>query len=383
MDTPGRVLELSAVAVVVALLLGQSLGHPVLLGFVETGSMSPTLDPGDGFVAVPAAIGGPVETGDVVVYSAEEVQGGGLVTHRVIDETDRGYVTKGDANAFTDQDDGEPPVRRAQVVARALQVGGHVVTIPHLGDAVGAIRSLLRTVQRTLSALLGTSLVLGTRGLAYILFAVTLAWYAVGAWLARNERDERRTRSRDDGTDARLVVGLSALLLVAGATAAMTLPAGTQEYGVVSAEFESERATVIPAGGSASVEQPLRNGGVLPIVVYTEPASDGVGVVPRRSSLASGERTTATVTLQAPGETGYYRRYVSRHVYLAVLPVSAIDALYGVHPWAPVVAIDALVGVPFYLVGVWLVGTGRVKNRSRDREIPVTTRIRRAFRRRY
>jgi signal peptidase len=40
--------------------------------------------------------------------------------------------------------------------------------------------------------------------------------------------------------------------------------------------------------------------------------------------------------------------------------------MYAVHPWLPVVVIDALVGVPFYLLGIYLVGSGRVRRRSRD-----------------
>jgi signal peptidase len=39
--------ELLAVVVVLALVVGQFLGQPVLLAFVETASMSPTMEPGD------------------------------------------------------------------------------------------------------------------------------------------------------------------------------------------------------------------------------------------------------------------------------------------------------------------------------------------------
>ncbi|OSO90460.1 hypothetical protein B9H04_17005, partial [Halorubrum ezzemoulense DSM 17463] len=51
-------LQAAAVLVVVSLVVGQLLGQPVLLSYVETGSMQPTLAPGDGFVAVPAQLAG-------------------------------------------------------------------------------------------------------------------------------------------------------------------------------------------------------------------------------------------------------------------------------------------------------------------------------------
>src|SRR6056297_3527746 len=136
-----RALGYAAALFVILLLVGQLLGQPILLGYVATGSMEPTMDAGDGFVAIPSAVSGDVEEGDVVVFQARELHDGGLTTHRVVDETEGGYVTKGDANPFTDQDGGEPPVTDGQIVANALQIEGTVVTIPHLGTVVMGIQS--------------------------------------------------------------------------------------------------------------------------------------------------------------------------------------------------------------------------------------------------
>src|SRR6056297_2525566 len=119
-----RAATIGLVALVGLLVVGHVLGVPLGLGYVETGSMEPTIDAGDGFVAVPAAVAGPVDEGDVVVYDAQEIEGGGLTTHRVVEETDHGYVTRGDANPFTDQDGGEPHVTDGQIVAKAWQVNG-------------------------------------------------------------------------------------------------------------------------------------------------------------------------------------------------------------------------------------------------------------------
>ncbi|WP_318567687.1 S26 family signal peptidase [Salinigranum marinum] len=75
-----RTVELLVVVVVLALLAGQFLGQPVLLAFVETASMSPTLEPGDSFVAIPAQLASPAEQGDVVTFPTREIQGSGLTT---------------------------------------------------------------------------------------------------------------------------------------------------------------------------------------------------------------------------------------------------------------------------------------------------------------
>lgn len=354
------------VIVLASLVLGPLIGQPVLLSFVETGSMAPTLNPGDGFVAVPAAVAGPIEKGDVVVFEAEEIQGGGLTTHRIVDETDRGFITRGDANPFTDQDGDEPPVKRAQIVAVAWQPGGAVLAIPNLGTVVTGARGAVEALQRGMAAVLGTRSLLGAQGLAYLLLAASVILYLVDIWRTNDRSRRERDRSRNSGTSARLLVAAFAGALVLSATVTMVVPSGTQEFGVVSAEFESEAPTVIEQGTSESRPYLIGNGGFVPMVTYVEPASRGVAFEPIKTVLPPRSTVNATLTLSVPPETGYYRRYVTEHRYLMVLPQSMIRGLYDLHPWAPILAIDAALGVPFYLFGMTLLGRGRVRLRSRD-----------------
>jgi len=365
-------VQAAAVLVVVSLVVGQLLGQPILLSYVETGSMQPALDPGDGFVAIPAQIAGGIGTGDVVTFNAEEIQGGGLTTHRVVEETERGYVTRGDNNPFTDQDGGEPIVQDADVVAKALQVGGSVVVIPHLGTAAMEFQSALDAVQTQLAVTFGVRSFQGTQGLAYIVFGASIVAYAVDWYLDAGSRDrESRDRSRDDGTSVLAILGVLALVLTATATAAMVVPGGTQEYGVVSAEFESENPTVIESGTSQEIEYVVPNAGLVPVYAYVTPASPGVDVEPQRLSVGSRGEASTTVTLSAPDETGYYRLFVAEHRYLAVLPPGVVDELYGVHPWAPLVAINGLLGGGIVGIGLLLLRGEPARIRSRDsRERP-------------
>ncbi|WP_144799607.1 signal peptidase I [Halorubrum depositum] len=365
-------LQVAVVLVVLSLVVGQLLGQPVLLSFVETGSMQPTLDPGDGFVAIPAPLAGDVGVGDVVTFDAQEIEGGGLTTHRVVEETERGYVTQGDNNPFTDQDGGEPVVQDADVVAVALQVGGSVVVIPHLGTVAMGIQSGLASFQTWLAVTFGVRSFQGTQGLAYILFALSAVAYAADWYANRNSRETReRDRSRDDGTSVFAIVAVLAIVLMATATAAMVVPAGTQEYGVVSAEFESENPTVIERGTSQELEYVVPNAGLVPVYAYVTPASPGVDVDPQRLTVGSRGEASTTVTLTAPPETGYYRLLVAEHRYLAVLPHGVVDELYGVHPWAPIVAIDGLLGGVVVGLGLVLLRGEPARIRSREsRERP-------------
>ncbi|ELZ34302.1 peptidase S26B, signal peptidase [Halorubrum distributum JCM 9100] len=375
-------LQAAAVLVVVSLVVGQFLGQPILLSYVETGSMQPTLSPGDGFVAIPAQIAGGIGPGDVVTFDAQEIQGGGLTTHRVVEETERGYITRGDNNPFTDQDGGEPVVQDAEVVAKALQVGGGVVVIPHLGTVAMGFQSALQSVQTWLAVTFGVRSFQGTQGLAYIVFGLSMVAYAVDWYLNAGTRDrDSRDRSRDDGTSVFAILGVLALVLMATATAAMVVPAGTQEYGVVSAEFESENPTVIESGTSQELEYVVPNAGLVPVYAYVTPASPGVDVDPERLSVASRGEASTTVTLSAPDETGYYRLFVVEHRYLAVLPPGIVDELYGVHPWAPLVAINGLLGGGIVSIGLLLLRgePARIRSRGSRERPPLYKRLLREF----
>lgn len=364
----GRLLQLTVAVVVVSLIAGQLLGQPILLSFVTTGSMEPTLDAGDGFVAVPPELAGDIGQGDVVVFEAEQIEGGGLTTHRIVDVTEQGYITQGDANPFTDQDSDEPPVKEPRVVAVAWQPGGSVLSIPGVGTLVTGIQSVLGYLQQWLAQLFGTRALLGTQGIAYLLFASSIVLYFVAGVFETEKKDRKRTTSRETGTDSRRLMLALTLVVLAGATAAMLIPAQTQGFGIVSAEFESDSPDVIRQGTTESYDYTIHNTGIIPVEVMLEPAGDRIDAEPDRLTIESQSRANATVTITAPPETGRYQAYLEQHRYLRLLPVPVIESLYGVHPWLPIVAIDAIIGVPFYLFGMLILGRGRVRARKREHD---------------
>ena len=343
-----RGVELLVLGVVLSLVAGQLLGYPVLLGYVETGSMAPTMEPGDGFIAIPTALDDDIEDGDV-------------------GETDRGFVTRGDANPFTDQDGSEPPVKRPQIVAKALQVGGSVVVIPNLGTAVMGIQDALGETQRLIAVHTGSRDLLGAQGLTYILFGLSVLLYVVDHLVTDDtERGRERSRTRQTGISAGTVTVALAAMLVVAATAAMVVPAGTQEFGIVSAEFDSDQSTVIPRGESSTLEYRVPNGGLVPVVAYLEPASPGVSVDPGSVYVQGRGQGTASLTLTAPPETGYYRLYLTERRYLAILPEPILNLLYGFHPWAPIVVIDAVLASIIGGLGTVLLRGGRYRDRRRE-----------------
>lgn len=374
-------LTVSALLVlfVVSMAAGVVLGQPVLLGYVETGSMSPTMEPGDGFVAVPSVLVGSIEPGDVVVFEAEEIDGGGLTTHRVVGETEDGFLTRGDANVVTDQDSGEPPVRREQVVGKALQVGDQVVVVPKIGLLIAPVQALVGSLAAAVGGRLGLQGTGGAQSLAYVIFTVGVVVY-VASSLAEWRDEKRRVRgppSRDDGAvDARYVVLVGTLAIVALVTGAMVSTGGAHEFDVISAETDSERPFVIEQGTTENATFSVPSYGPMPATVVLEPGSENVEVEPEATYVPAASTVNASVALTAPPETGHHPQYLIERRYLGVLPVGTVLALHAVHPALPVVVIDALVGLGLVCLGFAFVGDRRIRLDSRSRSPPLAHRLR-------
>ena len=87
----------------------QPAGFKIL--YVQTGSMSPTVEPGDIIIIKSSKR---YNIGEIITYEEE----GQLITHRIIEELENGYYTKGDANNAKDD-----------IVVQENQIKGKVIKI--------------------------------------------------------------------------------------------------------------------------------------------------------------------------------------------------------------------------------------------------------------
>ncbi len=364
------------VALVAVMLLGQFLGIPFGIGYVETGSMEPAISPGDGFISLPPVLAGEISEGDVITYEAEEIGGGGLTTHRVVDVTPEGYITRGDANPFTDQDADEPPVTDAQVFGVPLQFGGSVLTIPYLGTVITGMQGMMSGLIGGLAAIpvlgiffdAGIGTVFTVLGIAILAFA--FLWDSAG-----DKRGRDRDRSRPGYVKFSLIVVILLALVLVPLTASMILPSETETVTIISSQSPSDDPTVIGVGESQDIEYRVSNNGFIPRVVMLEPASEGVTVSNQRLEVFHGQTLVSTVTLHAPDETGVFQRGISERHYPMVMPVSIIATLHAIHPWVAMAAIDLFVAVVITALVAILLGTHPLRLRSRRREVPLSKRI--------
>lgn len=301
---PGTVLVL----LLLGLLLVAPSASPIQLGYVDSGSMAPTLEPGDGYVAVPA---GEVTEGEIVVFWSSNR--GGFVTHRVVGQTDEGFITKGDANDVTDQSAGYPPIPRSAIVASVFTIGGTPLVIPALGSIVAVVNQ-------------------------YRVLALALL-LLVGAILVVRERVNRRS-TRPQRAVVRVGDVIEPLFLVGIVTFVAITPLGAAVYQVTYvASADPSGGSTIPIGESVtrtiSVDAPGR-----PLTAYVTEA-EGMTIVDRRFE---GATMHLDVSLSPPEQAGPQLTAVSVYPYPAVLPQGLLQGSHDVHP---ILAILASAGVVF------------------------------------
>ena len=278
---------------------------PAYVGSATSDSMAPAIETGDGYVVVRPD---EVDVGDVVVFSSPER--GSYVTHRVVGETDDGFLTKGDANPATDQETGMDPVPRSAVVGEVATLGGSVLVVPGLG-------TLVRTVD--------------DHGIA-VLAVLAAAGVVVGV------RDRRR---RDPRKRTVLRVGDVVPPLLAGAftlSIAAVLLAGSAHVVYLQGELgETEKATVTLDGQGGPLSQ---------LVV------EGEGVTVTDRSVVDG-RIRLTLSVPPSSADSAVRLHV--RPYPGTLPRAQLLALDRVHPLLAALASIGVVLGPLVLAYLLLV----------------------------
>lgn len=355
-STLGTVVTGILVILAVLVVGTQVLGFASPVGYVETDSMEPQLDPGDGYIGVPRPLAGDIEPNDVITYEAQSLGGGGLTTHRVVEETSGGYITKGDNNPFTDQDGPEPPVTEAQIKLVVLAVNGNVAAIPHLGDVALAAQGLISTAIATLGL---KSFSTGSPGIIVTVIGLLFVLVAGASELitGENTRSMERSTRRSATLDSRLVLAAVILILALPVMSVTALPSGTQGLSILSTDrAHPDDSSMIKAGTVAELNSTVKNSQMFPMVVILEPKTEGVVFSEQVLTVAPGGEAKTQLRLSAPAETGPYVRARSKTFYIRVLPTGLIAGLHRIHPLFARLATMGVIFAPVIVVYWLLVG---------------------------
>ena len=368
-EAVGTTVTILLVAAIITVVLTQVFGFPTPVSYVETDSMEPTLNPGDGFVGVPAPIAGEVSEGDVVTFRAQTIGGGGLTTHRIDTVTEEGYYTQGDKNAFTDQQAGEPVVQESQIELVALQFGDQLLVIPQLGTVVLAAQGLLSTVAGIFglddASGANTGLAIGIGGLILVILS-----FAYDFLSSTTTRVPTRNKGRREGViDSKLILLAILIAFSLPLLSLMAIPSGVDETVVVSTTSPSDDPTRIVAGESSEIPIKVENSQYIPKVVILQPQSDGVSFSESAIRVSHGQTVETSVTLTAPEETGPHTRVRSEHHYIHILPTPILVTLHNIHPAVAMLTITGVILSPIAVLFYFLVGFRPIALREATRNV--------------
>jgi len=363
----GTVVTVLIAFFILSIILSQLFGFPSPISFVATDSMKPQLAPGDGFIGVPEPVAGDISEGDVVTYRAQELQGGGLTTHRIVGETENGYITKGDNNPFTDQEGAEPPVTEPQIELVVLQFNGRILKIPFVGTVAQGINAGLAGIVGLVgvSGLSATNpgVIIGVTGLGLLALS---SIYDVAT--ADNTRPVSRAVSRPAAVDSRLVLAVILLIVSLPVVSMTTLPGGTDQMRIVSTTRpHPDDQSRIQAGSTAEHTMSIKNNQRVPMVILVTGATDGFTVQQNEFVLAAGETADTEYRMTAPTKPGGYVHARSVSFYLPVLPVAAIKTLHDIHPLLALGSTTGSILLPIILLFYSVIGFRSIRLREASR----------------
>lgn len=331
----------------VALLATAALVYGLRFGYVTSGSMSPGLEPGDGYVTVRPLW--TIVAGDVVVYRPR-VLPADYIVHRVLDETEGGLVTKGDASPAADQEAGEPPVPTDRIIGVVLTWNGQPLRIPGMQQGVEAVRSLVRLAisSKWLLALLGV-------------VAAGVAWVA-----APRGRETRQFWRWGAGAVAGALGGAAALLVLTGYMAS----GRTEGIEYLVTDSPGAVGNHVLVGQPGTIRVRIQNPGFLPAFVAVT-GLDGTQMYPKSGTIPGMGKAEAAIIVGADNKVGWKRAYMRVDAYPLILPAGVLEFLHGVHPFAAALGVAAVpIGVSLtvsHLLGWDEVPVGRVLGMPRPR----------------
>lgn len=319
------------IVLVIAVVLVIQPISPIHPAYVTSDSMEPTLEEGDLYFIVETT---DVEPGDIITFRS--TRRNGFVTHRVVDRTGNGMITKGDNNPTTDQAAGFRPIKRSQIVGTVLTIKGEPLTVSNAGQTLAATDPYrLPLLILVLTALFISEL------------------QSDSPDTGRMQRDVVYVR------DIVLPVLLGGLLI---SFAAISFAATNKELTYVVAQGDTTAPHTLPPDEPAvrNVTVHVRH----PPLTTTIVEAEGVTVV---NQSINGSRVDLTIRFEKPESLGPKLVRVHVYSYPAVLPASVLERLQKIHWLVASAASIAVVFLPLLILyGLFLDG-GEPLHRTRLR----------------
>ncbi|QDA30690.1 signal peptidase I [Thermococcus indicus] len=311
---------------------GFILDRPVLVSYAYSESMTPTIDKGDLFFINPLSKTGDV--GDIIVFHRRD----GWTVHRVYAITDEGYITKGDNNVATDQQDGAyPPVTKNDIIGKVVTVQGHPLVIRGGGSFIEGLRSKVTNVY-----VVGALIIVGA-----------ILTFSGGA----GRKHHKKSKKKFFRVSMRTVYAAVSVLIIAGFLFVTMASWGTLAFTYSSTLAGGQKDGWYLPGTTFEKNLSVENHAVYPFYYFIEPHSKRMELLNGDTfRIPGGESHSVLLRVSVPKETRIYREEIEVHSYPAILPLGIISRAYDVTPYLPLllysIELAVLMIAFYYLAGI-------------------------------
>jgi len=310
-----RLIEYTFTFIVLVFLMGSLAGffldRPVFVSYAYSDSMTPTINKGDLFFVNPFARN--FDVGDIIVFHG----GSGWTVHRIFGVTNEGYITKGDHNVATDQQDGKfPDVKRSDITGKVVTLFGKPLVIRGAG-------AFLQSVKLKLT---------NPYAIALLLVLGAVLTFSGGS-------GKRHRRVKYYRISVRTVYAIGSVLIIAGFLFVTVASWGTLAFTYSSTLAGGQRMGWYLPGSTFEKNLTVENRAVYPFYYFVEGKSTRAQLLNSGFLyLKGGSKKNITVHVTVPKDTRIYREEFQVRSYPAILPASIVVSLYSISPYLPLLA---------------------------------------------
>lgn len=312
--------------------------RPFLMTAVYSNSMYPEFRRGDLLFIQslgPTAI---LSEGDIIVFRVEddETFSKSWVVHRLIGgDGASGYITKGDANEYSDQDHGRSArILHEWIVGRIVLIGGRALKIPYIGYLSVWMGEFQRSPYLIPGVIVILALVIGTSG------------------KSRKSKGSKSGKKKEIGSALLYFLGGLVLSTMLSVSMIMISQHITVIYDVSSkgqGVFQGSDIGILKVGGT--IERPLaevQNKGFFPVIVTVTSDDKQLDLSHQKLVMKQGDSADVTMRIHAYQE-GEYRSDVHVGMFYPFLPIRIVYSLASVHYGLAVAAIALIPGLPIMI----------------------------------
>lgn len=307
--------------------------QPTVFASIKSWSMVPQLSRGDIVFLLPVTGKTNLSQGQIITFYAPEYGVYDWTMHRIVGgDPEKGFITRGDANAITDQEgSGYPPIRQEWIAGVVPALGSTPLKIPLIGYIPLWLEEQMRNP------------------VIVVFFLVLLA---IALFIDEISKSKKRHKKETLQKHHLCFMGGVAFAILMAAVMLMGSLFITFPYGVDAspAVLMGSDVGVLEKGSTLEVSlAKLQNNGGIPSFYVAVSDNPQVQLEQSVYRLQRGEETEVKVTIYAK-EEGSFQSSTTLLMFLPFLPPEFIDALAGVNIWLAFTVIALLPALPLFVL---------------------------------